>query len=82
VTFEIVNNIENYGTGATLGFNVSVVGFETDGQLLHRAPGTRKRRIEIIGDSITAGVGNVLLDPCKGSFWTGEFSRYVPLWPA
>jgi len=55
--------------------NVTVLGFGTDGFLSRPSPSTR--RLEFIGDSITAGYGADGLAPCVGSV---ETNNYVLTW--
>jgi hypothetical protein len=82
VDVELLHTLEYRFVGASVGHNVSVLGFDTDGELLGVGFEGRRRRLEFIGDSITAGAGNVLLDPCIQSAFTNDFSRcgLAPVW--
>ena len=76
VTLSLVHTQEcQYLAETAAGDNVTVVGFSTDGFLSRPPPATR--RLEFIGDSITAGYGAEAAAPCHPSVQTND---YVLTW--
>jgi len=51
---------------------IAVLSFETDGTFLTAPSAPSNRRLEIIGDSITAGYGTNGLEPCLNSIWSDD----------
>lgn len=76
-TFQVtvVNEIEPAFIGEGPADNTLLVmeGFSTDGVLL-AAPAASPRKLEFIGDSITAGFGSNAISPCDASLWTNQYS--------
>jgi len=70
-TLSLVHTQESrYLAETAAGDNVTVVGFATDGFLARPPPAPRK--LEFIGDSITAGYGAELAAPCQPSVLTNN----------
>lgn len=73
VTLLLVHTQESrYLAETAAGDNVTVVGFATDGLLASPRPATR--RLEFIGDSITAGYGAEAAAPCHPSVLNNNYA--------
>lgn len=72
-TYKIQHLEEPASTAASEHEQISFLTLETDGVFLP-PPAMPKRRLEIIGDSITAGYGTSSLEPCFNSIWSEDYS--------
>jgi lysophospholipase L1-like esterase len=66
LTLTLRNEVEPTFIGSDTGHNLTVNGFMTDGVFV-ASPSLPTRRIEIIGDSITAGMGARFTGPCNAN---------------
>lgn len=78
VVFTVVNLIEPQIIGDTSsgpgGQNLTIWGFTTDGVVLPPPP-PAPRKLAIIGDSITAGMGAAYAGPCTSGVYLNDYSN-------
>lgn len=80
ITYTVKNQIEPTFIGSNTNNNLTFVSVITDGIVLP-APKLPSRKIEIIGDSITAGMGARFAGPCDANqyqnSWDGTYGDLI-----
>lgn len=75
VTVSLLHTQEPHFIESGPSSNITVLGFATDGLFSTGGPPRLPRRLEFIGDSITAGYGAAaVVVPCEASIFTNDYS--------